>query len=342
MKVLGIESSCDETSAAVVEDGRRVLSNVVWSQIKVHEPYGGVVPELASRNHLRYITPVVDSALEQAGIQASELDGIAVTIGPGLMGSLLVGVQFAKAMALATGKPLVGVNHLEGHLSASFMIDGITPPSFPFIGLAVSGGHTSIYRVNGWGDLTLLGRTLDDAAGEAFDKAAAMLGLSYPGGVVIDRISRGRAVDVVTLPRPMLRDESLNMSFSGLKTALKRHIEGLDHTPGPDETADIASSFQEAVVDILVHKVMRAARVPGIGEVVIAGGVAANSRLRARMESACKGAGKRLVAVPLSLCTDNAAMIAGLGYQYLFGVLRDAPCPRGLDMDPFMRHVGVG
>lgn len=342
MKVLGIESSCDETSAAVVEDGRRVLSNVVWSQIKIHEPYGGVVPELASRNHLRYITPVVDSALAKAGVVPADLDGMAVTIGPGLMGSLLVGVQFAKAMAMAVRKPLVGVNHLEGHLSAAFMIDGIEPPRFPFAGLAVSGGHTSIYLVRGWGSLDLLGRTLDDAAGEAFDKAAAMLGLSYPGGVVIDRISKGRPVDAVRLPRPMIKDPSLNMSFSGLKTALRRHMETLGRTPGPEETADIASSFQEAVVDILVAKVIAAARANRVNEVVIAGGVAANSRLRARMNDACEKGGFRLIAVPLSLCTDNAAMIAGLGHQYLFGVLKDAPCPRDMEMDPFMRHVSAG
>ncbi len=342
MKVLGIESSCDETSAAVVEDGRRVVSNVVWSQIKVHEPYGGVVPEIASRNHLRYITPVVDSALAAAGVQPADLDGIAVTIGPGLMGSLLVGVQFAKALALATGKPIVGVNHLEGHLSASFMIDGIEPPAFPFVGLAVSGGHTSIYLVTDWGRLELLGRTLDDAAGEAFDKAAAMLGLSYPGGVVIDRISKSRPVDGVRFPRPMIKDPTLNMSFSGLKTALRRYLETLGHVPAGDEVADIASAFQEAVVDILVHKTVAAATGNRVHDVVIAGGVAANSRLRARMVNACSAAGLRLIAVPLSLCTDNAAMIAGLGWHYLFGNLRDAPCPRGLDMDPFMRHVSVG
>ncbi len=342
MKVLGIESSCDETSAAVVIDGRQVVSNVVWSQIKVHEPFGGVVPELASRNHLRYITPVVDSALRKAGITPSDLDGLAVTIGPGLMGSLLVGVQFAKAMAAATGNPLVGVNHLEGHLSASFMIDGIEPPEFPYVGLAVSGGHTSIYLVEGWGRLKLLGRTLDDAAGEAFDKAASMLGLSYPGGVVIDRISRGRNVAAVGFPRPMLRESTMNMSFSGLKTALKRHLETLPATPDADQTAEIAASFQEAVVDILVARTVGAAVSTGVRDVVIAGGVAANSRLRERMDLACRAADRRLLAVPLSLCTDNAAMIAGLGYQYLFGVLRDAECPRGIDMDPFMRHVSAG
>lgn len=342
MKVLGIESSCDETSAAVVVDGRQVLSNVVWSQIKVHEPFGGVVPELASRNHLRSITPVVESALDQAGTPIDEIDGIAVTIGPGLMGSLLVGVQFAKSLALATGKPLVGVNHLEGHLAAAFMLDNVEPPGFPYVGLAVSGGHTSIYLLEGWGSLKLLGRTLDDAAGEAFDKAAAMLGLPYPGGVIIDRISRGRDVSAVRFPRPMTGDPTLNMSFSGLKTALKRYLESLPEPPGQDRTADIAASFQEAIVDILIEKVMTAARANMVNDVVIAGGVAANSRLRARMKTACIESGKRLIAVPLNLCTDNAAMIAGLGYQYLFGTLRDADCPRGIDMDPFMRHVTVG
>ena len=224
MKVLGIESSCDETSAAVVVDGRKILSNVVWTQIKIHEPFGGVVPELASRNHLRSITPVVQAALTQAETSLDDIDGIAVTIGPGLMGSLLVGTQFAKSLAVTTGKPIVGVNHLEGHLAAAFMLDDIEPPAFPYVGLTVSGGHTSIYLVEDWGKLKLLGRTLDDAAGEAFDKAAAMLGLPYPGGVIIDRIARDHNVAAVRFPRPMIKDASLNMSFSGLKTALKLYL----------------------------------------------------------------------------------------------------------------------
>jgi len=340
MKVLGIESSCDETAAAVVEDGRRVCSSVVWSQVALHAPFGGVVPEIASRNHLRSVVPVVEKALADAGIGLDDIDGIAVTIGPGLIGSLLVGVQFAKALALARGLPVVGVNHLEAHIMAAFLTED--PPELPFVALAVSGGHTSVYLVERRGSIRLLGRTLDDAAGEAFDKAAAVLGLPYPGGVSIDRVATGRDPTLVPFPRALMNEDTLDMSFSGLKSALRRHLEVRAAPPSPDEVADIAASFQEAIVDVLVARLVTAAKAHGVQGVVAAGGVAANRRLRARLASATSAAGLKLHLVPISLCTDNAAMVAGVGFDYLFGELADADVPRGTGMDPFVRHVSHG
>lgn len=339
MLVLGIETSCDETAAAVVEDGRLVRSNVVWSQVAIHARYRGVVPEIASRNHLRALIPVMEQALEEAGVPLGAVDGIAVTVGPGLIGSLLVGVQFAKAVAFALGRPLVGVNHLEAHVMAAFLADN--QPEFPFVALAVSGGHTSLYLLESLGQVRLLGRTRDDAAGEAFDKAAALLGLPYPGGVHIDRVSQGRNVAAVHFPRAMLHEEgTLEMSFSGLKTALRRYLEALGRPLTDNEVGDIAASFQEAVVDILVARTLRAARQTGVRHVVVAGGVAANRRLRTRMEETALEAGLSLHLVPFAYCTDNAAMVAALGYHYLFGGLAGSQAvPRGLDMDPFERHV---
>lgn len=316
MKVLGIETSCDETAAAVVEDGCHVLSNVVWSQVAIHAKYRGVVPEIASRNHLRALVPVVEEALGQAKATLELIDGIAVTSRPGLIGSLLVGTQFAKSLAWASAKPLVGVNHVEAHIMAAFL--GDTKPRFPFVALAVSGGHTSLHLVEGIGRTTLLGRTRDDAAGEAFDKAATLLGLPYPGGVSIDRVSRGRNHQKVRFPRAMVADDSLDMSFSGLKTALKRYLEtqkGLSF----EDVADIAASFQEAVVDTLVAKTSQAVKKAGVRDVVVAGGVAANTRLREKMAELALAEGLRLHLVPTKYCTDNAAMVAALGYHYLFG-----------------------
>lgn len=342
MKVLGIESSCDETAAAVVEEGRQVLSSVVHSQVPVHAPFGGVVPELASRNHLEHMGPVVDEALGRAGMAIGDLDGLAVTIGPGLIGSLLVGVQFAKTLSLGTGLPLVGVNHLEAHVMAAFLDQEGKGVHFPFLALAVSGGHTSLYRIQALGDIELVGRTLDDAAGEAFDKAAAVLGLPYPGGVSVDRASEGRDAAAVRFPRAMARDGTFNMSFSGLKTALRRHVEERDGPLTEEQVGDIAASFQEAVVDVLVLKTLAAARAHGTRDLVVAGGVAANRRLRACMTEAAAEEGLDLHLVPVSLCTDNGAMVAALGYHYLFGTLSEADAPRGLDMDPFVRHVKDG
>lgn len=339
MKVLGIETSCDETSAAVVSDGINVLSNVILSQVKIHAEYGGVVPEIASRNHLNAIEYVVDQALKISKTSLQEIDGIAVTIGPGLIGSLLVGMQFAKGLAIATNKPIVGVNHLESHVMAIFLGNG-KKPSFPFVALAVSGGHTSLYKVEGVGRFTLLGHTLDDAAGEAFDKAGAMLGLPYPGGVAIDRISNSANPNKVQFPRAMIKDPSLNMSFSGLKTALKRYLSLCQHPLSQEEIADISASFQEAIVDILVSKTLDAARICNVKDVVVAGGVAANTKLRSKMNMACDYAGLNLYLVPLEYCTDNAAMVAGLGFHYLLGV-HDIKMS-SLTMDPFERHVMDG
>lgn len=338
MTVLGIETSCDETAAAVVEDGRVVRSNVVSSQVAIHARFRGVVPEIASRNHLRAIIPVVEQALDEAGVPLEAVDGLAVTMGPGLIGSLLVGVQFSKAVAMALAKPIVGVNHLEAHVMAAFL--GDDPPEFPFVALAVSGGHSSLYLVTGLGQVRLLGRTRDDAAGEAFDKAATLLGLPYPGGVHVDRVSEGHTPGSIRFPRAMLHDDTLDMSFSGLKTALRRHIEGL---VSPPDVGDIAASFREAVVDILVTRALQAARKTGVRHVVVAGGVAANRRLRARMTAAAQDAGLSLHLVPLAYCTDNAAMVAALGYHLLFGELAGSGAvPRGLDITPFERHVHDG
>jgi N6-L-threonylcarbamoyladenine synthase len=285
--------------------------------------------------------PVVDEALSQAGATLAGIDGIAVTMGPGLIGSLLVGVQFAKALALAAKLPIVGVSHLEAHVMASYLGETARPRA-PFVALAVSGGHTSLYLVHGPGRIDRLGRTLDDAAGEAMDKAAAQLGLPYPGGVAIDRISEGRDAAAVRFPRAMLDRPTLDMSFSGLKTALRVHLAGRDAPPSEAEIGDIAASFQEAVVDVLVYKTLAAVRQTGAGDVVVAGGVAANRRLRARVAEAAEQAGVMLHLVPTALCTDNAAMVAGLGFHYLFGDQASAPAPRGLSIDPFVRHVADG
>jgi N6-L-threonylcarbamoyladenine synthase len=314
MKVLGIETSCDETAAAVVEDGRRALSDVVATQIEIHRRWGGVVPELASRNHVVQVMPVVDEALARAG-GPDGIDGIAVTSGPGLVGALLVGVQVAKALAAAWEKPLVGVNHLEGHLLASFL--GDEPPTFPFLGLVVSGGHTSLYEARGFGEYRLLGQTRDDAAGEAFDKGAKLLGLPYPGGVAIDRLAKEGDREAVRFPRAIVKGADLDFSFSGLKTALLHHVRkhGVPEGAG---LADLCASYQEAIVQALVQKAFRAARRLQLPTLVLAGGVAANSRLRAAAAArAAEFEGVRVVLPSVRLCTDNAAMIAVAGTHAL-------------------------
>jgi N6-L-threonylcarbamoyladenine synthase len=315
MKVLGIETSCDETAAAVVEDGRRALSDVVATQIEVHRRWGGVVPELASRCHVVQVMPVVDEALSRAGVGPADLDGLAVTAGPGLVGALLVGVQVAKALALAWGKPLARVNHLEGHLLAGFLTDD--PPAFPYLGLVVSGGHTSLYLAEGFGRYRLLGQTRDDAAGEAFDKGAKLLGLPYPGGVAIDRLSRDGDPAAVRFPRAVVKGGPLEFSFSGLKTALLHHVRRHGVPAGP-ALADLCASYQEAIVQALAQKLFRAARTLQLERVALSGGVAANGRLREVVAGrAAEYQGMRAFLPPPRLCTDNAAMIAVAGTQAL-------------------------
>jgi N6-L-threonylcarbamoyladenine synthase len=320
MRILGIETSCDETAAAVVTPEGEVLSDVVRSQVALHAPYGGVVPEIASRDHARVIVPVIREALSQAGIGFSELDGIAVTNRPGLAGALLVGLQAAKGISWATGKPLVGVDHLVGHLLAVYLQRNPAAdpsPAYPFIGLLASGGHTALYRVNGprLADIHELGATRDDAAGEAFDKVGKLLGLGYPGGPMIDRLAAGGdpARAAKALPLPMARHDSLEFSFSGIKSAVARHVASLGRPPEGPELADLCAAFQGAVVSALVTKTIRAARHERIDRVVLSGGVAANRGLRAAMADACTRAGLSLFIPPFASCTDNAAMIGYAG-----------------------------
>lgn len=307
LAILGIETSCDDTAAAVLY-GRDIRANVVSSQDQVHSPYGGVVPELASRHHMGNVLPIVDQALSIAGVGLDQLDGIAVTCGPGLVGSLLVGVSVAKALALAKNLPLIGVNHLEGHLLA-VQLEREVP--FPFLCLLVSGGHTCLYLARDWGDYLYLGGTRDDAAGEAFDKAAKMLGLGYPGGRVIDTLAQTGDPAAIRFPRAHLKTGKYGFSFSGLKTALRQFLLVQGRTTYRDE--DIAASYQEAVVDMLVEPTLRAADDVGAKRIVISGGVSANSRLRQRMSEAGEQHGLQVFMPSPRLCTDNAAMIAFAG-----------------------------
>jgi N6-L-threonylcarbamoyladenine synthase len=315
MNILGIESSCDDCAVAVVRNGNEILSHAIHSQIETHRPYGGVVPELASRDHLEKIIPVLEKALEDASLNWKDLDGIAVTYGPGLIGSLLVGISAAKALSFVLETPLCGVNHLEGHLCAIFLEESV--PAFPFVGLIVSGGHTSLYRVQGFGRYSLLGQTRDDAAGEAFDKVAKLLGLGYPGGVAIDRLSANGNPEAFSFPRAMSSSKSLDFSFSGLKTSVRYFVEQKGEDFAREHLADIAASFQEAVVDSLVLKLSRAAEKTGADRIVVCGGVACNSRLRHTVSSMADRGGMEVFFPSPSLCTDNAAMIAAVGYRYL-------------------------
>ena len=329
MNILGIETSCDETAAAVVKEGATLASSIVASQIEVHHRYGGVVPELASRKHIEAIIPVVDESLNRADLSLKDIDAIAVTRGPGLVGALLVGFAFAKACAYALEIPWVGVNHLEGHINSVFL--EADPPTFPFVALLVSGGHTGIYHVTSHTTVELMGQTRDDAAGEAFDKVAKMLELGYPGGSVIDRISRAGDPARIKFPRTYLDKSEFDFSFSGLKTAVNRYI--MNHKDRiEDQIPDIAAGFQEAVMDVLCYKAIRAAMVKGCDRIALVGGVAANSRLREKLRSDARRQGIRVHIPSLHLCGDNAAMIALVGYHYL-----NAGIVSGLQDDVFSK-----
>ncbi len=318
MRLLGIETSCDETAAAVIED-RIVRSDVVHSQVELHAEFGGVVPELASRDHLKNVRPVVERALHEAECTLSELDAIAVTCRPGLSGALLVGSQVASAMAFAADLPLVGVDHLVGHLLAAFLQfppdAAPLPLEFPFVGLLASGGHTAIYRVDGCHpeDIRELGATRDDAAGEAYDKIAKLLGLGYPGGPVIDRLAEEGDPNGVELSRPMAEKSSLEFSFSGIKTNVARFVRERGPIGNDQLLRDLCATFQQRVVTTLMSKAIAAAQKEGIGRIVLAGGVAANSELRARGAQLCRSAGLELIVPARRACTDNAAMIAHAG-----------------------------
>jgi N6-L-threonylcarbamoyladenine synthase len=316
MNILGIDTSCDDTSAAVITDGNSVLSNVTNSQIKLHYPYGGVVPELASREHIRNIVPVVDEALSGAGLSLKDLDAIAVTIGPGLIGSLLVGLYYAKTLSYFNSIPLIGINHLEGHILSILLEDD--HPAFPFTALTVSGGHTSLYYVKAPGDYEQIGQTLDDAAGEAFDKVAKILGLGYPGGAIIESMSRSGRADSVAFPRAYMSDESFDFSFSGLKTAVSLFIDKWKKGDGikPDDISveDITASFQEAVFDVLINKLIKAGKKKDVSSLVLAGGVACNRTLRHKLTVKAGEEGMKVFYPRSEFCTDNGAMIALAGY----------------------------
>ena len=314
MIVLGIETSCDETAAAVLDGGRKVLSSVVLSQDEVHAPYGGIVPELASRRHLEVIVPVIRRALGEAGMGLRDLDGIAVTQGPGLVGSLLVGCSAAKALSWVHGTPLVGVNHLEGHIYAAFLEEHA--PAYPFLALVVSGGHTALYLAKAPRRYVRVGQTRDDAAGEAFDKVAKLLGLGYPGGPAVERAAKGGDPAAIRFPTANMTDGALDFSFSGIKTAVSLHVRRAGSL-SPRQVGDIAASFQATVVKMLVRQTLHAGQRLGTGCVVLTGGVAANTELRGALDAACIERGWDLVVPSRRLCTDNAAMIAAAGNDRL-------------------------
>jgi N6-L-threonylcarbamoyladenine synthase len=313
--ILGIETSCDETAAAIARDERTVLSDVVWSQAEMHARFGGVVPELAGRCHIQAIDRVVREALSRAGLDVHDLTAVAVTGGPGLIGALLVGVAYGKALAYARGIPLIPVNHLEGHLSAACVHP--TPLCPPFVALIASGGHTNLYHVKAWDAPQLLGRTLDDAAGEAFDKAAKMLGLGYPGGPIIDGLAQSGDPERVPFPRPYPTCSDLNFSFSGIKTALLYYLRDLEAAGKARHNPDIAAGFQQAIVEVLVKKTLAAAERVEVRDIVVTGGVAANSKLRTVFEVESRRAGVRVHIPTLRYCTDNGAMIALAGARLL-------------------------
>jgi tRNA N6-adenosine threonylcarbamoyltransferase len=308
---LGIETSCDETAVAVVADGFTVRSNLIASQVHLHERFGGVVPEVAARAHVEALNPLLEQALETARVGFADLDNVAVTVGPGLVGALLTGMAAAKAVSLATGAQLIGVNHLEGHVWANFLAHG--PPDPPYVALVVSGGHTMLVHIPRMLHHEVLGQTLDDAAGEAFDKVARMLGLGFPGGPALDAMAQGGDPAAIAFPRAMERSGNYDFSLSGLKTAVLRYLKQ-ERAAGRDlRLPDVAASFQEAIVDVQVSKSLEAAARTGVGTILLGGGVVANSRLRERMDAAAGEAGLRVLVPPLDLCTDNGAMVACVG-----------------------------
>lgn len=316
--ILAIESSCDETAAAVVKNGREVLSNVISSQIALHTLYGGVVPEIASRKHIEKINQVIEEALCEANVKMEDITAIAVTYGPGLVGALLVGVSAAKAIAFATGKPLIGVHHIEGHISANYIENKDLEP--PFACLVVSGGHTHLVVVKDYGEYEILGKTRDDAAGEAFDKVARAIGLGYPGGPKIDKVSKEGNAQAITFPRAKVDNSVYDFSFSGLKSAVLNYLNSCEMKGMEINQADVAASFQKSVVDVLVEHAMQAVKEYHFDKFAIAGGVASNSALRAAMKEACEKRNVQFYYPSPVLCTDNAAMIGAAGYyEYLRG-----------------------
>jgi len=324
--LLGLETSCDETSAAVLNADGAVVSNVISSQHAVHQPFGGVVPELSSRTHIETIEGVASQAMREAGVQWSDLTGLAVTQGPGLAGSLIVGVNYAKALSYALNVPMVGVSHLEGHISSAWLQEPTFP--VPCVVLVVSGGHSHLYLMQLDGGCPLLGCTRDDAAGEAFDKGAQMLGLEYPGGPAIDRLAQSGSATAILFPRSYLRKESLDFSFSGLKTALLYKLQQMDQSQRDAQAPDLAAGYQEAIVTVLVDKAFAAVKAYGVAALAVVGGVSANTRLRSLLQRRASTSGIRLSLPPLSYCTDNAAMIAAAGRQALLRGKRAA-----LDME---------
>ncbi len=314
MYILGIESSCDETAAAVVQNGTAVLSSTISSQLEVHHRYGGVVPELASRKHIEAIVPVVAEAISDSGLKIRQIDAMAVTRGPGLVGALLVGFSFAKAYAYGLGVPLVGVNHLEAHINSVFLEPD--PPPFPFVALLASGGHTGIYYVTSHTAIELMGQTRDDAAGEAFDKVAKLLGLGYPGGGVIDRLAKDGDPQQIAFTRPYLNKADFDFSFSGIKTAVRHYVDK-HRADVNSRIADIAAGFQAAVVEVLAYKLIHAARIKDCEHIAVVGGVAANSGLRQTVRRDADRRGLKVHIPAVNLCGDNAAMIAAAGFHYL-------------------------
>ena len=323
MNILAIESSCDETAVAVVRDGREVLSSEIFSQADMHAIYGGVVPEIASRNHITVISRLTEAALDKAGLTKKDIDAVAVTAAPGLIGALLVGVNFAKGVALALGVPLIPVHHVRGHIAANYIAFPELEP--PFLCLAISGGNTAIVDVRGYTDMSIIGSTHDDAAGECFDKAARVLGLPYPGGLPLQKLAEGGDDTAFKLPHARIEGHPYDMSFSGLKTAVVNIVHTAEQKGETLNKAGLAASFQRAVSETLVPRTMDAARDLGHDTIVVAGGVAANARIRADFEAACRAEGKRLFVPPLKLCGDNAAMIGCQGYyEYLAGARADS------------------